>query len=132
MTETAVKRPALVTVVAVLTVISGVLSLVAGFIWLFLPPDASSNDVAWRLVGIGYLIVGVVEVAVARGLLRGNAKARIIFTLAMVANLVLSVTGAATSGTSRGVSFVSVVVVIVAIVILYTPKANAFFGHRRT
>lgn len=132
MTDIAAKRPALVTVVAVLTVISGVLSLLAGFIWLFLPPDASSNGATWRLVGIGYLIVGVVELAVARGLLRGNPRARIIFTVAMVANLVLSVAGATTSGTSRGVSFVSVVVVIIAIVILYTPKANAFFGRRLT
>jgi hypothetical protein len=42
------------------------------------------------------------------------------------------VAGATTSGTSRGVSFVSVVVVIVAIVILYTPKANAYFGRKFT
>lgn len=132
MTEIAVKRPALVTVVAVLTVISGILSLLAGFIWLFLPPDASSNGAAWRLVGIGYLIVGVVELAVARGLLHGNARARIIFTLAMVVNLVLSLVGATSSGTSRGLSFIDVVLVIIAIVILYTPTANAFFGRRLT
>lgn len=132
MTDIAVKRPALVTVVAVLTVISGILSLIAGFIWLFLPPDASSNGVGWRLVGIGYLIVGVVELAVARGLLRGDARARFIFTLAMIVNLVLSVVGATSSGTSRGLSFVDVVLVIVAVVILYTPKANAFFGRRLT
>lgn len=63
----------------------------------------------------------------ARGLLRGNPKARIIFAVAMGVNLVLSATGAITSGTSRGVSLVNVVLIIVAIVILYTPKANAFF-----
>jgi hypothetical protein len=108
-----------------------VLSLLAGFVWLFLPPGDSSNGMAWRLVGIGYLVVGVVEIAVARGLLRGNPTARIVFTIAMVANLVLSVAGATTSGTSRGVSFLSILVVIVAIVILYTRKANAFFGRER-
>jgi hypothetical protein len=130
MNEVAVKRPTLVTVVAVLTVISGVLSVIAGFLWLFLPPDASSNGLTWRLVGIVYLIVGVVELAVARGLLRGNPTARIVFAVTMAVNLIVSLGAAISSDTSRGLSFVDVVLVIVALVILYTPKANAFFGRR--
>ncbi len=132
MTEVTVKRPTLVTVVAALTVVAGILSLLAGFVWLFLPPDPPSDGLPWRLVGIGYLLVGVVELAVARGLLRGSPRARIIFTVAMAANLVVDVVGATSSGTSRGVSLLDILPIIVAVVILYRPRANAFFGRQLT
>ena len=132
MPETAVKRPGLVTVVAVLTVVAGVVALLAGFVWLFLPPQGSSSDLSWRLVGIGYLACGIGMILVARGLLRGDPRARTAFVVLMALNVVLVVAGAgASEGSSRGLSFLDLVLIVVAVAIVYTPKANAFFGGRR-
>lgn len=132
MSDSAARRPGLVTVVAVLTVVAGVLSLLAGFVWLFLPTDTASSDLAWRLVGAGYVLCGIAMLVVARGLLRGDPRARVAFVGLLVLNAVLVAVGStASNGSSKGLSFLDLVVILIGVVMVFTPKANAFFRRSR-
>ncbi len=132
-----VKRPSGVTLVSVFVVISGVVYLLSGIITL---TAGSGSEVAGTnesrsllVVGILTIVLGLVEFAVARGVLQGRSGARTIVTIVNALTLVSGVFGATQAGNQRGTSSGQVVVAIIVLILLYTPQANAFFrkGGRR-
>ena len=81
------RRPGLVTLLIVLVVIGGVLSVIGGIALIFLKdnPDVvvktgSSGVGLWA--GIGTIIVGLIYLAVAKGLSNGNGFSRLIVAIA--------------------------------------------------
>lgn len=125
-------RPGGVTLVAVLTWISGALDIVGGSILLFQRSDASiveefGGENQLMASAIFAILIGVVVVAVAGGLLRGNPSARIVVTIFQVLSIVSSIfLGIAYPPGAIG-EYVSIAVALVVLFILWSRRAGAFF-----
>ena len=133
MAETGARRPAGVTLVAVLTWISGALDFLAGIV-LFL--QAGDPELRERFAGqagvitiaMGSMVVGLILVIVASGLWRGNLAARMIITVAQVISIILSLFLAiAYIGLPVG-EWIGIVVSVIALILLWSKKASAFFN----
>ena len=95
--------------------------------------DLTSNQRTVILVlGIVILVFGVIVLAVARGLFRGSNVARIIVAVINVLTIVAGLFAAFQSGNQRGTSFGQVVIAIIILALLYSPKANEFFSRGGT
>ena len=127
-TTPAVRRPALVTVLVVLVVISGLAAAVTAVVLLTLPGVPF-------IVGIGQAVVAVAYLAVAKGLYDGRATARLVAAVVAAAQLVLAVAAFITvsqvSGGAQTARFSSILFPVLVLIVLFTPKANAFFSGRR-
>ena len=138
-----VRRPGLVTFLVVLVVIGGIVSIFAGAMVIALRFDANvtvvvegqgvarseASDVGLWL-GIGAIIVGVIYLLVARGLARGSDVARIIVTIVSLVNIAGGVwVVISQTGNARSSAFGTIVFGALILVILYTPRANAFFNR---
>ena len=125
MTTPVVRRPALVTVVVVLTVIGGIGSIMTGIIALTV-----AGGLDWA--GIILIALGVIYLAVAKGLADGNPLSRIIVAVVALLQVVVAVytiMGTESSQT-RNSAIGSAVVGVILLLILFSPKANAFFDSR--
>jgi hypothetical protein len=134
MTETPGPRPGSITLLVVLAFLSGLLNIIAGAIFIFLRNDpdiqrtlsAGPNFVFWT--GVGYLVVGVVTLLVAKGLSSGNSLSRFLIGLLSFVNLVYGLYGVVThTGIARAQGIVTAVVALAMLVLLYNKRANAFF-----
>lgn len=71
----------------------------------------------------------------AKGLLDGNPTARLVAAVVAALQLVLAITAFVTvtqlSGGAQTTRFGGILFPILVLVVLFTPKANAFFGGRR-
>jgi hypothetical protein len=130
-------RPAGVTVLAVLIVISGLLGLIASIAVIIGRSDdefvaSTSVDSATLLwVGITGVILALVYLAVARGLTRGSGLARGLTTFVAVLSLASGIYGAIIhSGNLRYSSISSALLAAIVLLLLYSPQANAFFRSR--
>ena len=133
MAESAVRRPAGVTLVAVLVWISGALDIISGIIVLVQSGNAEMNErfagqTGYFSVGITSIVLGIVAVVVAVGLWRGNLAARMIITvievLSIIGSLFLAV---AYIGEPVG-EWIGIVVALIAVILLWSPKAGTFFN----
>jgi uncharacterized membrane protein YwaF len=115
------KRPGGVTLVAVLAWISGILTLIGGIIMLF-------GGGAFTLAGIISIIIGIITIAVGVGLLRANNSARIVATIVFILNLANAVYSMFADRTTLTTAIVGAALAIIGIIILYTRRANEFFG----
>ena len=134
---TPIKRPGGVTLLGVLVIISGILYVISGIIALIAYAgtggDLTSNQRTIILVaGIAVLLFGIIELAVARGLFRGSNGARIIVAVVNVLTIISGLIAAFQSGNQRGTSFGQVVIAIIVLALLYSPKANEFFSRGGT
>ena len=87
MSEAPTKRPGGVTFIGVLVIISGILYILSGIIALVVAASgAGTATQSWGVLipGIAIIIFGVIELAVARGLFRGNNVSRIIVAIVNV------------------------------------------------
>lgn len=137
MSEVPVKRPGGVTFIGVLVVISGILYVLSGVIALIAYAGTggeltSNQRTVILVIGIAILLFGIIELAVARGIFRGSNVARIIVAVVNVLTIISGLFAAFQSGNQRGVSFTQVVIAIIILAVLYSPRANAFFGQNRT
>ena len=125
MTTPGVRRPALVTVVVVLTVIGGIGSIITGIIAVTV-----TGGVSWA--GIILIAFGLIYLAVAKGLADGNPVSRIIVAVVAVLQVVVAVFTMTSTDSSqtRSSAIGSAVVGVILLLILFSPKANAFFGSR--
>ena len=117
---TPARRPGLVTLIVVLVVISGVLSIIGGIIIL-----TASGVVALGAVAI---LIGVVYLLVAKGLLDGNSLARTIVAVVTVLNIATGVWSLLVStGNARSSGIGSIIFGVIVLAILYSRRSNEFF-----
>lgn len=89
MTVVTERRRALVTVMGVLVIISGILDLLLGLVWLFYKPDGDESNNLGPWIGIALLVIGAVQVLLARGLFRGDSRSRAIIAFAIGLDIVI-------------------------------------------
>jgi hypothetical protein len=138
-TASPVKRPGGVTLLGVLVIISGILYVLSGIIALiaFAGSGGVGNSsgltdnqrLVVLVVGIAVLLFGLIELAVARGLFRGSNTARVIVAIVNVLTIISGLVAAFQSGNQRGTSIGQVVIAIIVLALLYSPKANEWFSR---
>jgi hypothetical protein len=127
-----IDRPGGVTLVAVLTWISGLLDIISGSLLLF---QTSASAAVERFGGESQLIVsalftilvGVVVIVVAIGLFRGNNASRIVITVFQMVSIILSVFLAIAYPPGAIAEYFSIAVAAVVLILLWTGRASAFF-----
>ena len=136
MTEPAsniVRRPGSVTVVVVLTIISGILTLLGALFLLLLGGAASlgSNVSGVAVFGILYLIFGIVTIAVGVGLRNGSRFARILVTILMVIDILGGIANLIWFRSNQTVTsaIITIIVSVVVLALLYNRRASEFFAR---
>ncbi len=131
------RRPATITVLAVLIVIAGLLAVLGGVLIIILRDDPrvlaesglSSGIILW--LGILALVIGLVYLGVARGLTRGSALARGLVTFVTVVGLISNVYQAIVhTGNLRWNAITSIAFGLLILLLLFSARANAFFRSR--
>lgn len=126
------RRPGGVTLVAVLTWISGALDIIGGVLLLFLQNDpqtvvsfgGSAQLITTAIVSI---VIGVIVVAVANGLLHGNSGSRLVITVIEVFSIATGIFTAFVAPALFWSELVSILIAVVVILLLWSRPANAFF-----
>lgn len=132
----AIKRPGGVTFLVVIAYINGIFSIITGVLALIsvASPEAVSStgmgSAGLVVFGIVQLLLGLLYIYLARGLSRGDARARLITIVINILVIVSGVFGFILPGNQRGTSLVQVVLAIISLVILFTPRAKEFFRVR--
>jgi hypothetical protein len=117
----ATTRPTAVTVVAIIALASGVISTIRAILDL-----ASFNTIP----GIIGLIVGILTLGVSAGLFARSRVARIIATVVLllqVGSSILTISSRGFTSFDVILPIAAVLLALTAIVMLYTPRSNAFF-----
>lgn len=129
------QRPRGVTVVVVLTYLSGIFSVLGGVLVLLVSRNSSvqaelgAGSGVLLTAGILSIVIGVVTILVARGLRHGRRAARLIVTVVMALQIITSVVALST-GTSQVLSLiVQIVISAVTIALLWSGSAKSFFQH---
>ncbi|WP_133059920.1 hypothetical protein [Plantibacter elymi (nom. nud.)] len=119
------KRPAGVTLIAVLTWISAALHILLGILVLrgILSADGVSDLSAWIAIGVGIVIF-----CVSVGLFSGSNIARILVTLSLLASILAAVVLVADDPAGPIVGpIISAATAVIGIILLYTGRAGDFF-----
>ena len=129
-----VDRPGGVTLVAVLTWISGALDILGGTILLFQTSIASTVEQfggASQLMAsaIFSILIGAVVIVVAVGLMRGSSGARIVITIFEVLSIMSSIFLAIAYPAGAFGEYFGVAIALVIIALLWTRRASAFFRN---
>jgi hypothetical protein len=127
-----IDRPGGVTLVAVLTWISGTLDILGGTILLFQTSIASTVEQFGgqsQLIAsaIFTIMIGVVVVAVAGGLLRGSPSARIVVTIFQGLSILSSIYLAIAYPPGAIGEYISIAFSLIVLLILWSRRANIFF-----
>ena len=106
-------RPLGVTIIAILTVIGGLIFLGSGLVLL--------------IVGIGVILLalGIAYLVMAYGLWQGRGWSWTITLILMVIGIIVAI---ASIVAGNGASIVSIIIHAVVIYYLYRPNVKAFFG----
>jgi hypothetical protein len=115
-------RPAGVTLVAVLVIISGALSIL-GSILVFL----ASPSTLFVATGIVTLVLGIATFLVGFFLLRGSSGARIIATIVLILSIVDAIYAVFTHPDAIWSPFLSGVFALIGLLLLWTKRASAYF-----
>ena len=129
-----VDRPGGVTLVAVLTWISGALDILGGTILLFQTSIASTVEQfggASQLMAsaIFSILIGAVVIVVAVGLMRGSSGARIVITIFEVLSIMSSIFLAIAYPAGAIGEYFGVAIALVIIALIWTRRASAFFRN---
>jgi hypothetical protein len=127
-----VDRPGGVTLVAVLTWISGALDILGGTILLFQTSIASTVEQfggASQLIAtaIFSILIGAVVIVVAVGLMRGSSGARIVITIFEALSIMSSIFLAIAYPAGAIGEYFGVAISLVIIALLWTRRASGFF-----
>jgi hypothetical protein len=128
----AIDRPGGVTLVAVLTWISGLLDIISGSLLLF---QTSVSATVEQFGGESQLIasallrilIGVVIIVVAIGLLRGNNASRVVITVFQLLSITGSVFLAIAYPAGAIGEYFSIAVAAIVLILLWTGRASAYF-----
>lgn len=127
-------RPTTVTIIGVLAYIAGLLDMVSGVILFFLLPnedvvDSFGGSGPLITAAIASIVVGLIVVVVAGGLLRGSQTSRLIVTVlqvfSLIGSLFLAVAWRETATATD--EWIGIAVSALVLILLWTPKASAFF-----
>lgn len=117
----AVKRPFGVTVIMVLIVINGILTVASGaFSAIMLRDDV---NIVYSLI---LIILGLIYLAVAGALGRGNRAARMLIAVITVLMLVVGVVGLFSG--NLWAAIIQIAISVIVLLVLFSRKAGAFFG----
>jgi len=123
-----------VTLLVVLIVINGLIALVGGLVLAIQHDDRSvirqtsmSSD-SLLTYGIALIIVGAIYLLIARGLATGGGISRFLVGAFSLLNLIAGIWVAVEKdGRLQTQAIVSAVISAVVLILLYSPRANAFF-----
>ena len=130
-----IRRPGSVTVVVVLTIISGILTLLGALFLLLLGGTvglaSQVSGVAVLIFGILYLIFGIVTIAVGVGLRNGSRFARILVTILMVIDILGGIANLIWFRSNQTVTsaIITIIVSVVVLALLYNRRASEFFAR---
>ena len=129
-----IARPGGVTLVAVLTWISGALEILGGTLLLFQTSIASTVEQfggASQLIvsALVSILIGAVIIVVAVGLMRGSNGARIVVTIFEGLSILSSVFLAIAYPAGAIGEYFGIAIALVIIALLWTGRANAFFRN---
>ena len=113
-------RPFGVTLVGIILIIDGILALITAVLTLFGMGDKGFTAAIFAAL-IGGLI-GLIYLAVAKGIFDGNNGSRLIVAIVTVINIIVGVFHIMSGG------IIQILVGIIVLVLLYSAKAKAFFG----
>lgn len=116
-------RPGGVTLVAIIAWIAGAVNIIAGILMLI--AALMAPDALW--FGLIHLLLGVITIAVAIGLMRGNSTARVLLTVVFVLDLIWAVFVIFFQQAQIWSGVVSGILVLIGLVLLWTGRANEFF-----
>lgn len=120
-------RPALVTVLVVLVVLAALGWIADGIVVL-------GTYGGFQIAGVICTLLGLVYLAVAKGLLDGNPLSRSVVAVVAVLQIVWAVVSWLVTDheyqNSRSSATGSAVLAIIILFVLFTPKATAFFERR--
>jgi hypothetical protein len=130
--SSSIDRPAGVTLVAVLTWISGLLDIISGSLLLFQTSVSATVEQfggASQLIASALLsiLIGVVIIVVAIGLLRGNNASRVVITVFQMLSIIGSVFLAIAYPAGAIAEYFSIAVAAIVLILLWTGRANAYF-----
>ena len=128
-------RPAGVTVVVVLTYLSGILGLLGGLLEILVSRNSSvqaqlgAGSGVIVASGVVSIVVGLVTILVARGLRHARRAARLTITVVMAVQIAASL-AVLLIGTSQPLSpIVQIVVSALVIFLLWSGAAKSYFRH---
>jgi hypothetical protein len=132
--SSSIDRPAGVTLVAVLTWISGLLDIISGSLLLFQTSVSATVEQfggASQLIASALLriLIGVVIIVVAIGLLRGNNASRVVITVFQMLSIIGSVFLAIAYPAGAIGEYFSIAVAAIVLILLWTGRANAYFRN---
>lgn len=135
------KRPGYITLIVVLVVVSGIVAVITGSVLVLArnsvevekaagqasgTPESAANLLA---LGLAQIVIGVVYLAVARGLARGLARARTTVMVLSVLSLVGGVwTLLSATSTVRPSAAIGFLIAVETLVLLVSDRAKVFFG----
>jgi hypothetical protein len=130
--SSSIDRPAGVTLVAVLTWISGLLDIISGSLLLFQTSVSATVEQfggASQLIASALLtiLIGVVIIVVGIGLLRGNNASRVVITVFQMLSIIGSVFLAIAYPAGAIGEYFSIAVAAIVLILLWTGRANAYF-----
>ena len=121
------------TIVVVLTYISGIMSILGGVLLLLVSHNTNveaqlgAGSGVLLTVGILSIIIGLATILVARGLRHGNRRSRLLVTIVEALQIIASVVALFTAASQSLSLIVQIVVAAAVIALLWSGSAKPFF-----
>ena len=116
-----VQRPFGVTLIVILIVINGILTVISGVISALMLRD--DINIVYSLI---LIILGLIYLAVAGALGRGNRAARMLIAVVTVLMLIVGIVGLFSGNLVTAI--VQIAISVIILLVLFSRKATAFFG----
>lgn len=137
--DTGARRPLAVTAVVVLTAVVAVLDLVVAVLLLTGVDDlgtaagmtASDAEVSRTVVGVVFLLFGLIQAVVAYQLAKGSNAARLVVTVVLLAQQLHSLYLGAELDIQRVPGFAGLAVAVVILFLVWNPVSSRWFDRRR-
>jgi len=112
-------RPFGVTLVGIIIIIGGILALLAAVVALLGIGDGFTSAIFAALVSG---VLGLIYLAVAKGIFDGNNGSRLIVAIISVINIIVGVFNFLNGG------IIQILVGLIVLILLYSAKSKVFFG----
>lgn len=130
------RRPAELTVVVVLAYAQGVLDVALGILLLLTRYDdeirADGDAFVMSILGAAVILFGLLVIAVASGIARGDRVARIVLTIGVALSLALDAASIAVAPTQSWGNVASAVIGVAILLIIWTGRGARHFRKTAT